>query len=369
MGLRLILLLLISIAELHAQSVYNDDIENRHPLKINDKPYISHTEECTVQKECLNIALTDQCLIYHNDQWFEFTTLDSGDYFINIRNQECRDVRGVQAVIMDGEACVPESYDIVECVSNGHQDDMFIKLNLEANKTYLMIIDGYLHDYCYFDIDVSTEPPVFAILPDNNTHYDTIFTQNPIVQFQWTMDTFEAEQMQEYQILRRHSLEKKSKTVWSSPNLRNSFGEPFVNFSKYDTLDENVEGSYFYKISGLRQDSSKLLIQNVLVIYEAEDPYYDPTHDYIQFELPKSKRNTPYSIVIKDAKTNVKLVEKRIEYDKLFSTIKLDIKNYRMSGILEYKIEIRNQKSGELKILEFSKPHRYLKKSKAPELF
>ncbi|QNL22827.1 hypothetical protein HZR84_13065 [Hyphobacterium sp. CCMP332] len=369
MALRPFLLFVISITQLHAQSVYNDDIENRHPLKINDRPYISHTEECTVQKECLNIALTDQCLIYHNDQWFEFTTLDSGDYYINIRNQECRDVRGVQAVIIDGEPCMPESYEILDCVSNGHQDDMYIKLNLSANKTYLMIIDGYLHDYCYFDIDVSTDPPIFALLPDKTTFSDTIFTQNPIVQFQWTMDTFEAEQMQEYQILRRHDSEKKSKIVWSTPNLRNSFGEPFVEFNKYDTLNETLEGSYFYKISGMRQDSSQLLIQDILVVYKAKDSYYDPAHDYIQFELPKSKRKTPYSIVIKDAKTNVKLDEKRIEYDKLFSTIKLDIKNYRTNGILEFNIEINNLNSGELKILEFSKPHKYLKKSKIPELF
>ncbi len=369
MGLRAFILILLSTSGLYAQSVYNDDIENRHPLKLNDKPYISHTEECTVQKECLNISLTDQCLIYHNDQWFEFTTIQEGEYYINIRNQECRDVRGIQAVIIDGEACKPESYEIIDCVSNGHQDDMYIRLSLEANKTYLLIIDGYLHDYCYFDIDISTNPPSFAIIPDQKTVSDTIFSQSPIVQFQWAMDTFEAEQMQEYQIFRRHKTEKKSKPVWITPNLRNSFGEPFIELSKYDTLDENLEGSYYYKIVGLRQDSTRLLIEDVLVVYEAKTSYYDPAHDYISFSLPKSKRKTPFVIVLKDATIGMPLEEKRIEYDKLFSEIRLDIKNYRARGILDYEVEIRNTDSGEKTVLEFSKPHRYLKKSRVPELF
>ncbi len=288
MAIRILLLLLITQISF-AQPVHNDDIQNRYHLKINDKPYISHTEECTVQKECLNIQLTDQCLIYHNDQWFEFTSQYSGEYYLNIRNQDCRDVRGTQAVIIEGEPCVPESYIIHACVSNGHQDDMYIKVFLEANKNYLILIDGYLNDYCYFDIDVSTQPPDFAILKQDNTAEDSVYTANAIVELVWKMDSLGANDIRDYQILRRHESEKKSKIIFDTPNLRDARGFPFLKFQHFDTLDENKTGSYFYKIIGIDHDSSLALIRSIMLVYSPKPDYYDPADDYVLINLPKSK--------------------------------------------------------------------------------
>jgi hypothetical protein len=353
----------------HSQSVYNDDIQNRHPLKINDEPYISHTEECSVQKECLNLSLTDQCLIYHNDQWFEFTTARDGIYYLNIRNQDCRDVRGIQAVIFDGKPCQPESYQLITCISNGHQDDVYTEIYLEANKTYLLLIDGYLHDYCYFDIDISTELPDFAIAPDKNTSNDTLFSHLPFIDFKWVMDTFEAQDMQEYQIWRRHKSEKKSSMIWSSPNLRNAFGDPFIEYVYRDTVPEDLEGEYYYRIAGMRQDSSRLLIQSALFIYEAKTRAYDPENDLIRFTLPKSKRNTLFKITLREADTDLLLEKKSIQYDKLFRDIKLDITAFRLKGILNYEVLLENVATGEKQIMHFDKPHRFIKPSGEPELF
>lgn len=352
-----------------SQSVYNDDIENRHTLKINDEPYVSHTEECTLQKECLNQSLTDQCLIYHNDQWFEFTTPVEGTYYLNIRNQDCRDIRGIQAVIFDGEPCKPESYKLITCVSNGHQDDVYTEVYLEAQKNYLLLIDGYLHDYCYFDIDISTNLPEFAIAPDQNTLYDTLFSQSPFADFGWLMDTLEAQDMQEYQIWRRHESEKKSSLIWNSPNLRNAFGDPFIEYQYRDTVNEEWEGEYFYRIAGMRQDSSRLLIQNVLFIYEAKTRAYDPENDLIRFTLPKSKRGTLFKITLKEADTDLLLEKKSIQYDKLFGDIKLDITAFRLKGIFNYEVVLENVATEERQILHFEKPRRFIRSSGKPDLF
>ena len=369
MGLRILFFICIIHNTVIAQTVHNDNIENRHRLQLNDKPYISHTENCTVQKECLNLKLTDQCLIFHNDQWFEFQTESEGAYYLSIRNQDCRDVRGTQAVIIDGTPCIPESYRILACVSNGHQDDMFVELSLEANKTYLLIIDGYLHDYCYFDIDISTTPPDFALINNENTESDTIISENAYISFNWLMDTLDAQNMQNYQILRRYQAEKKSSVIWESPSLRNARGIPFLEYQHIDTLDENQSGEYHYKVLGIEQDSSLYFIQDILVIYESKPTYYDPSDDYILVKLPKTKRGNLYRITLRDKDSEILLEKKSFQYDKLFDEIKLDISAYRKRNILNYEVTIENAAEGIAEIIEVNKPQPYIKKKSVPELF
>jgi hypothetical protein len=339
-----------------AQVVYNDNIENRHTLIINDKPYISHTENSTVQRKCLNQALTELCLVYHNDQWFEFTTNENTEYYFNIRNQDCHDVRGVQAVMIKGEPCVPESYELITCISNGHQDDVYTTLNLKANQTYLLIIDGYLHDNCYFDIDISTTPPDFALLEDEGTDFDTLTSSESLVQFHWLMDTSLAEEVQQYQILRRFDREKKSKIIWSSPNLRNAMGRPFIEYEYQDTIESYPEGVFEYSVLSINQDSTQNLIQKLKYMYEAISKERNPADDIIIYTLPKSKRGNLFYLSLYEASTDLLLEKKSLQYDKLFDTIKLNISAYRDKGMTQFKLKVENVESEEVNIKLYKKP-------------
>lgn len=339
-----------------SQAVFNDDIENRHNLKINSKPHISHTEESTVQRECLNIPLTDQCLIYHNDQWFEFTTLDTNIYYLNIRNQDCRDIRGVQAVIFDGEACRPETYKLIKCISNGHQDDVYTKLELERNKSYLLLIDGYLHDNCYFDIDISTNLPDFAIIPDSYSEFDTIQSNEAIVKLEWHVDSLTALEIYEYQILRRYQNSKKSQSIWSSPALRNSMGEAFLDYSWSDTLNDK-EGKYYYKVLAMGPDSSMHLIKSVLYEYSSKEYKNDPRDNFIVYDLPNTKRGNLYVIELRDKKSDLLLEKKSIQYDKLFSEIKIDITKYRKMGIVDFELQVKNRNDNKTFTVHFNRPY------------
>lgn len=340
MRLALLFLVLCYFTSLKAQKVHNDNIENRHNLKINDKPYISHTINSTLQKKCLNLALTESCLIYHNDQWFEFESIDSGTYYLNIRNQECRNIKGVQAVIIKGEACIPESYELIKCISNGHQDDVYTEIALEANTTYLMIIDGYLHDYCYFDIDISTEVPDFAIVEDENTIEDELIGENEILEISWKVDSLFAQDIQSYLVLRRYEREAKSKVIWASPALRNALGEAFIDYSIFDTLEAESPGEYFYQVVALDNDSAKTLVKSISYLFEGLMKKEDPKDNFIIVELPKSKRNSLFYLTLNDVKRDVRLKRVSIQYDKLFREVKLDIEEFRKMGITDFELII-----------------------------
>ncbi|RZK31265.1 MAG: hypothetical protein EOO57_16600, partial [Hymenobacter sp.] len=118
----LFLVLLTSLVT-HAQ-VANDNIENRRPLRA-EETITSSTVGCTVQASCVDERLTGRCIEYHNDQWFEFRPPTAGTYFVNIGGQRCRDVRGVQLVVLTGTPCEPATYRVLSCTSLGTQDDLF----------------------------------------------------------------------------------------------------------------------------------------------------------------------------------------------------------------------------------------------------
>ena len=70
--------------------VGNNKIENRITLKLDSGWYSSSTSHSTVEWDCINQALANKCLIYHNDQWFTFKPDHPGPLFINVSNQQCK---------------------------------------------------------------------------------------------------------------------------------------------------------------------------------------------------------------------------------------------------------------------------------------
>ncbi|RZK15618.1 MAG: hypothetical protein EOO56_22460 [Hymenobacter sp.] len=147
---------IVSVAPQVSQAqVPNDNIENRRLLQA-EETITSTTTGCTVQRGCVDERLTGKCIEYHNDQWFEFRPATAGTYFVNIGGQRCRDVRGVQLVVLTGTPCQPATYRVLSCTSLGTQDDLFVALpHLRAGQPYLLDVDGYLKDGCRFTLQVS----------------------------------------------------------------------------------------------------------------------------------------------------------------------------------------------------------------------
>ena len=131
-------LLVTVVAPAASAQVANDNMENRRVMRA-EETVTSSTTDCTVQRSCVDERLTGKCIEYHNDQWFEFTPTISGRYFVNIGGQKCRDVRGVQLVVLTGQPCQPATYRVPSCTSLGTQNDVFVTLDsLRIGCPYLL---------------------------------------------------------------------------------------------------------------------------------------------------------------------------------------------------------------------------------------
>lgn len=153
----LLTFLLFYCCSVSAQSV-NDSIAHVLPLEIG-LPHTSNTTHNTVEWPCVDESLTGKCIEYHNDQWFTFNSGTHNSLYLNVYDQQCRQLRGIQAVVIAGEACAPETYTVLACISLETQDDVHHQLSgLTPHQNYLLNIDGYLHDFCTFNVELSTKP-------------------------------------------------------------------------------------------------------------------------------------------------------------------------------------------------------------------
>ncbi|MEO5976453.1 MAG: hypothetical protein ABIS36_16470 [Chryseolinea sp.] len=139
--------------------VANNSISSRSQLILDQSPTNSSTNNATVEWQCVNRKLTNKCLVYHNDQWFTFTPPAKGKYYINLSAGKCKDTKGIQAIVIEGNPCEVNTYKILKCVSQIRYRDSFIEIDsMEAGTTYLVNIDGFLGDYCDFSIQFGSNP-------------------------------------------------------------------------------------------------------------------------------------------------------------------------------------------------------------------
>lgn len=238
-------LLILIIAHSTRAQVANDNIENRRRLAL-EEVVTSNTTGCTVQRSCVDERLTGKCIEYHNDQWFEFTPAASGRHFINVSGQRCRDVRGVQLVVLTGQPCQPATYRILSCTSLGTQNDVFVTLDsLHAGQRYLLDVDGYLKDFCQFTLQVSGRAvgmPV-SYFPPNPTR--TLPTASRLVELNWTLpDSLTTAPA--CRIMRREVHQYRSTEVHRVPVRRNTYGRPETAYTVTDTLPG--PGIYDYQV-------------------------------------------------------------------------------------------------------------------------
>ncbi len=282
-GLIILLGLLLSPKGYCQSSVSNDNIENRLPLSLNQW-HASQTDGCTVQWNCVDEALTGKCIDYHNDQWFSFTTSAIvSSLYINIAKQACRDVRGVQLVVIDGTPCQTTTYQILACVSLANQDDIYVQLDsLKPNHTYLLNVDGYLHDYCRFQIQVSGQPQGMPMNKALQGRAKATLAEG-IANLSWTVDEDVAAQVNQFEVFRRHQKDVRSTQIRTLDLMRNAAGNFKENYQIQDSLSK--AGLYTYKVIGLTANGGRLLIGE----YQQNVTQRDLSNAYIYIPLPYRK--------------------------------------------------------------------------------
>jgi hypothetical protein len=246
------LLLLVGSVTSAVAQVANDDIENRRVVQL-EEVVTSSTTGCTVQRACIDQRLTGKCIEYHNDQWFEFKPAVSGRYFVNVGGQKCRDVRGVQLVVLTGQPCQPATYQVLSCTSLGTQDDVFVTLDsLRAGRPYFLNVDGYLKDFCQFTLQVSGKAlgmPV-SYFPPNPTR--VLPTASPVIELRWTLpDSLAAASA--CRVMRREVHEYRSTEVRLVPVQRDTYGQAAPEYAVTDTLPK--PGIYDYQVVTTKADA------------------------------------------------------------------------------------------------------------------
>jgi len=238
----------------------NNDIEHRIELMLDAPSTYSTTKEATVEWACINKALTNKCLVYHNDQWFYFKPSGSGKLYLNILNQQCKNLKGVQVVIIEGNPCETTSYRLIHCTSFTDQNDTFIELDsLKKGIEYLVLVDGFLGDWCDFDIQFSTQP---LGIPVHRNSKDALLLradQNMrFVNLHWVANQLQLDELSHFEIFRQRINERKAVKLSLEKVITNALGKHIEQYAYVDSLME--PGSYVYRIVGITKTGADRII-------------------------------------------------------------------------------------------------------------
>ncbi len=340
------LIISLSCSLIQAQ-VVNDDIENRLVLKLNE-PTGSNTVKSTVQWKCLNQDLTRSCVKFHNDQWFEFSVDDTREYFINVSGQECKDIWGVQVLIFTGEPCVPETYELVTCYSDGNKDDIFIRLPaLAPGVNYLLNVDGYLHDLCSFMIELSDHPKGLPVSEPEISGVDMKMDLR-VVELSWEIPERLANQTSEYEVWKQSGEQYELQAV--VPHERNAMGDSRLTYNFRDTLTTD-QADYKVVATGV---SERRLVGNVTARINkaalAEAPENNITLN-LDF-----RNGDPVLIELWDVDSDKLLTSNRFTFDAdKNGMVTLRVMRHRDEGIHFFKVLIRNERTGKGELQFFEK--------------
>lgn len=338
----IVLLLVLLTAGLSYGQAINDNIENRIDLTLNAAPFVSNTTGCTVEKSCVSESLKDNCIKFHNDQWFQFTTAAAGTYYLNISGQDCRDIRGVQLLVLDGIPCQPETYKIINCVSTSTQDDIYLQADsLKANYTYLVNVDGYLHDFCAFSIAFSTRPKGIPAKPQPSANNFNAQLQDQTVSYTWTVTAEQAQDYASYRILRRYAHEARFTQISSVPHQRDSYGNSVRSYSGADTL--RIPGPVDYKLLAERPDGSLEQLGEQQFIPAILPAKTQQSNQHVVLQL-NYRQGTPISIYVFQAATKQLLKTASVVASKQNKQLRIPTKEYKARGIDRIEVKVTDHK-------------------------
>jgi hypothetical protein len=339
MRLLMIVFLVLSFARLTGQ-VKNDVISNRITLSLNDEWFASSTRNADVEWDCINKALTSTCLVYHNDQWFTILPPTTGTYFINISNQRCSNQQGVQIVVLEGDPCKIDSYQLRMCIAYTDQSDMFVQIDsLIGGKEYLLNIDGYLGDQCEFDIQFSTKHNGIPVQSRNMKYIELrVIPRDSVVSVQWHIPDSLHYKLNQVSLYRKHEKERASVPVNRSALQRNAYGETETIYKVQDTLRR--KGQYTYSIYGHTVDERVMLLARENYNYKGKDKARLHYKADVDFVSPKSGH---VNIAVFDDIQDRQLFTTTRRAQKGKNAVELDLSDYVSEGVMLYKIVVSDK--------------------------
>ncbi len=330
--------------------VNNDAISQRIHLHPEATPIQSTTAESTVEWECINRQLTSKCIVYHNDQWFTFSVPDSGKYFLNVSNQVCKDLYGIQMIIIEGNPCDTKNYIIKRCISKLRMDDMFVELGiLKANQLYLLNVDGFLGDYCSFEIQLSQKP---AGIPEITKPLTDSVQLLPASENQVRVQWFVADSMlslsRGFEIYRKELKEKKYTPLAQKSIQSNTVGNFVNNYEYTDTLSDY--GTYDYLVLAQGDTSSFVVLQKNVSWHE--DKKTTLIHHTVNLPLTFSKPGE-IDVLIMDPLTDWVIKQYSNEFTFQRPTLQFSLQPYYAKGMRDILICVKNSKTREVNTFRY----------------
>ena len=265
--------------------VVNNQIDERILLRVNEEPLPSSTAHATVEWRCVDKSLTRKCLVYHNDQWFSFKVDAPGKYFINIAAQQCKTGKGVQLIVIEGNPCEVETYRLLRCIPQIRQEDVFIELDsLMPGVEYLLNVDGFLGDFCQFEINVADRPSGLPMQWKEVLELPRSFQlQDSIVSLTWQLPDSLLTNFGHFLVYRKQPLSKLMRHGFVA-GRSNAYGSIQRKYTFTDTLHQ--VGLYQYQIVGITPDDIPVLVAEENINYNAiTHPAQDPQPAVVKIAL------------------------------------------------------------------------------------
>jgi hypothetical protein len=323
--------------------VENNSIHNRIELHLNANAR-STTANSTVEWNCISKNLTNKCLVYHNDQWFSFTPQRSGDFFLNISAQQCKKYQGIQLIIIEGDPCLVDTYKILNCIPKIIQSDVFFELKaLAESKLYLINVDGFLGDFCEFNIQLSDRP---MGIPWQQKSLDTLNLlseiKSNIVTLRWRAIQQQLDQLAYFEITRLKSGEPKYNVLKDVSVRSNALGKHEEEYQFIDTLSEY--GTYQYNVIGVYKETGyRALLDGVPVSFKQEINL--PKQFIARIPLSYSGKGKLEGKVI-NARTDEVLT--LIQYDYVYpEALGVNLTKFVKQGVSRFWVRLRNSKTKE----------------------
>ncbi|WP_148115038.1 hypothetical protein [Chryseotalea sanaruensis] len=323
--------------------VSNNSIHQSSFLILDADPVQSTTDRSTVEWACINKKLTEKCLIYHNDQWFTFSSPIGGQLFLNVSNQECRKKFGVQVLVIEGNPCEASTYKLLHCESFTDQNDTFITIDsVEANKPYLINIDGFLGDICSFDIQLATKPKGYPLKQKSlgTLQLQSKIDQN-IVTLNWRVDGELREELELFEVHRQLSTAFKSQLLKEVSLQFNAQGKSLDNYQYTDTLKD--KGTYVYDIIGISKGGKRRLLDRKRIGYWPAGVYRSSPRLFASVPLNFKKKSDVDLLIMNELSGEILFNRTCVECSD--QELSIDVTNEVLRGIQRFRIEVYHLRS------------------------
>lgn len=332
--------------------VKNNSIRGRLKLDLDQGSVKSTTAGSSVEWDCVNKALTRKCIVYHNDQWFEFTVPVPGRYFINVSAQQCTENLGVQAIVIEGNPCEIATYRILRCINRIRREDAYIQMDsLRPGISYLVNIDGFLGDACDFNIELASKAHGFPYQENgSDSTYTPLVQQQRAFRMHWHTDD-RINDWQSFRVYRWFGQGQPS-LIREEAVIRNAYGKPKFDYQVADSLIK--EGLYTYRVFAVERENFTLVpLVTQQVTFLTPRPVQkapDPERS-VKITLPFKDR-IPVDIIIYDQKNDEKKRATRVWFDPARSTtLDIPMGDLLDQGMVKFLVLVANSQSKEA--LEF----------------